>query len=84
MKVLQTKRSFRLEFKRQLRYAITAGIGFTVAFAWRESVFGFFDSLTSRILEVDPAHYLSKAYTSIVITLVGVLLIFISSKILRD
>ena len=84
MQIFKSKRSFRQEFKRQLRLALTAAIGFTVAFAWREAIFSFFQNITSRILDVEQGHYLSQTYTSLLITLVGVLLIFISAKMLRD
>jgi hypothetical protein len=84
MKIFQTKRSFKKEFKRQIRLAIIAAIGFTVAFAWRESIFNMFQSFVSRFLDINPEHYLSQIYTSITITLAGVILIFITSKLLKE
>lgn len=33
MRIFQTKRSFRKEFKRQIKLAIIAAVGFTVAFS---------------------------------------------------
>lgn len=84
MKILQTKRSFRTEFKRQMRLAITAAIGFTIAFAWRNAVFDTFLLYVSRVLDVSADHYLSEIYTAIAITLFGVLLILITSKLLRE
>jgi hypothetical protein len=84
MHILKTKRSFRLEFKRQLRFAISAAIGFTIAFSWRNAIFAFFRDEVSRLLEVDPRHYLTETYAAIVITLLGVLLILLTSKLLRE
>jgi putative Mn2+ efflux pump MntP len=84
MKLLQTRRSFRLEFKRQLRFAITAAIGFSIAFAWRNSIFDAFQSYVSRVLDVPIGHYLTEVYTAIAITLAGVILILITSKILKE
>ena len=84
MKILKKKRSFKSEFRRQLRFAITAGIGFTVAFAWRNAIFDTFLDIVSRILKVAPNHFLTEIYTAIFITAVAVLAIFITSKILRD
>jgi hypothetical protein len=84
MKIFQTKRSFKKEFKRQIRLAVIAAIGFTVAFAWREAIFDLFQSFVSRFLDVSTEHYLTKIYTSIAITIAGVLLIFITSKILKE
>jgi hypothetical protein len=84
MKILQTKKSFRREFKRQLRLAIVAAIGFTVAFAWRNAVYDTFQNWIARILDVTPQHYTTETYTALGITLFGVLAIFITSRILRE
>jgi len=84
MKYFEVKRSFKKEFRRQIRLAILAAIGFTIAFAWKRAIFDSFQSFVTRFLDVPVGHYLSETYTAIAITLVGVLLIFISSKILRD
>jgi len=84
MKYFDTKRSFKKEFRRQIRLAILAAIGFTIAFAWKTAVFNTFQSFVSRFLDVPIGHYLSQTYTAIIITVVGVLLIFLTSKILRD
>jgi ADP-heptose:LPS heptosyltransferase len=84
MKIFDTKRSFRKEFKRQIRLALVAAIGFTVAFAWKEAVFDTFQSFIARFLDVPKDQYLSETYTALAITLAGVLAIFITSKILRE
>jgi hypothetical protein len=84
MNIFETKRSFKLEFKRQLRMAITAAIGFSIAYAWRNAVFDGFENFVARLLDVPTGHYLTEAYTAITITLAGVLLIFLTSKFLRD
>ena len=84
MKIFAKRRSFKLEFKRQSRMAIMAAIGFTIAFAWREAIFAGFQNITSRILDINPDHYLSQTYTAITITIAGVLLLFVTSKLLRD
>lgn len=84
MKILQTKRSFRKEFKRQIRLAIVAAIGFSIAFAWRNAVFDSFESYVAKFLDVDPSHFLTELYTAITITFVGVCLIFITSSILKE
>lgn len=84
MKVFNTKKSFHQEFKRQIRLAIVAAIGFSVAFAWRQAVFDAFQSFVSRFLDVPIGHYLSELYTAIAITIVGVLVIMLTSKLLRD
>ncbi len=84
MKLLKIKRSFKSEFKKQLRFAISAAIGFIIAFSWRNAVFAFFREEVSRILDVSPEHYLTESYTALAITLLGVLLILLTSKLLKD
>jgi putative Mn2+ efflux pump MntP len=84
MEIFNTKRSFKAEFKRQLRLAIAAAVGFTVAYAWRTAIFDGFQSFTTRLLDIPTGHYLSETYTSIAITLAGVLFIMITSKLLKD
>lgn len=82
--MLKTKRSFRQEFKKQIRFAVTAAIGFTIAFAWREAVFDMFLNFTSRIFDLQLEHYSTKIYTAIAVTLFGVILIFLTSKLLKE
>lgn len=84
MKYFKKRRSFKKEFKHQLRTAILAAIGFTIAFAWKEVVFDNFESYISSILDVRPEHFLTQTYTALVITAVGVLFIFLTSRLLRD
>lgn len=84
MKHLKTSRSFIKEFKKQLRFAITAAIGFSIAFAWRESIFDTFLNFVSRFMDIPPAHYLTEVYTALTITIFGVIIVFITSKILKD
>lgn len=84
MKIFAKRRSFRLEFKRQLRLAIIAAIGFTIAFTRREAIFTTFQGPISRFLDVSPDHHLSQSYNAININLAEALLIFITSKNLRN
>lgn len=84
MRILKTNRSFKKEFKKQLRFAITAAVGFSIAFAWRESIFDLFQNFVSRFFDLELDHYMTEIYTAITITVFGVILIFITSKILRD
>jgi hypothetical protein len=84
MKVLQTSRSFKKEFRRQLRFAITAAIGFTVAFAWRNAIYDTLHNFVSRILDISPTQYTSEVYSAIAITVLGVILIFVTARILKE
>ena len=82
--LLTMKKSFRLEFKRQIRLAIVAAIGFTIAFAWRNAVFDLFQSYVAGLLSLAQGHYLTEIYTAIAITIFGVILILITSKLLQE
>ncbi|MEM4259209.1 MAG: DUF5654 family protein [Candidatus Pacearchaeota archaeon] len=84
MDILKTSRSFRTEFKRQVRLALVAAIGFTIAFAWRNAVFDAFESYVSRLMDIPLAHYMTEIYTAIAITLVGVIVILFTSKLLKE
>ena len=84
MRIFKTSRSYKKEFKRQLRLAVTAGIGFTIAFAWRNAIFESMLNYVSRILDISPNHYLTEVYTAIFMTFLGVFLIFVTAKLLRD
>ena len=84
MFISKPKRSFKKEFKRQIKLAIVAAIGFTIAFAWRDALFDSFQSFVSRFLDIPFGHYMTEIYTAIAITLAGVGLIYITSRLLRD
>jgi putative Mn2+ efflux pump MntP len=84
MQILKTNKSFKKEFRHQIRLAIVAAIGFSVAFAWREAIFSFFQSFVSRFLDLEPGHYMTEIWTSIAITVAGVLLIMLTSKLLKE
>jgi len=84
MKVFQIKKSFKKEFRRQIRLAVIAAIGFTIAFAWKRAVFDTCLSYVSRFMDLPTNHYTAELYTAVTITLLGVLLIFITSKILKE
>lgn len=84
MHVLKTNKSFKKEFRKQLRFAITAAIGFSIAYAWRNAIYDSMQNYVARILDVVPNHYLTEVYTAFTITALGVLLIFITSQILRE
>ncbi len=72
---------FKMEFKKQIRLALAAAIGFIIAFAWRDFVLRLTGDALSRFLELNPIT--SSLVLSIVVTFLGVLIILISSKILK-
>lgn len=83
MKILRYKRTFRKEFRRQIRLAIIAAIGFTVAFAWRNAVYDGLYEFVSRFAQSTQT-LLTEVYTALFITALGVAVIFITARLLRD
>jgi putative Mn2+ efflux pump MntP len=84
MELLRTHRSFRKELKKQLRLAITAAIGFSIAYGWRNAIFDSFQSFISRFFDIPLGHYMTEVYTATALTIVGVVLIFITAKLLKE
>lgn len=83
LKIKRGRKSFKREFKRQIKYAIAAAVGFLIAFAWRDSVYNATNELIEKFTS-SAQHILAEVYTSIIITIVGVLIIIASSRLLRD
>jgi multisubunit Na+/H+ antiporter MnhB subunit len=77
------KKSFRAEFRRQLRLAISAAIGFSVAFAWRNVVWGWGQGFVNLVYNSTNV-VLDEVLTGVAITFFAVILLFVSSKILRE
>jgi len=82
MVLIKTSGSFRTELKRQLRYAIAAAVGFMIAFSWRETII----ASTREILErmTNAGGNIINVYNSFFITIIGVLIILVSSKLLKE
>ncbi|HLC31136.1 MAG TPA: DUF5654 family protein [Candidatus Nanoarchaeia archaeon] len=76
-------RSFKTEFKRQLRFAITAAIGFSIAFAWRNAIFDTFQTAVGRFLDLPLNNPTTEIYTALFITFVALLLLYVTSKLLK-
>lgn len=83
MRLIKTKRSFRKEFKRQLRYAISAAVGFLIIFSWRDAIWNITKDFVEKIQNTT-AVASTNVITAITISVIGVLIIIISSKILKD
>jgi len=74
--------NFKREFRKQLRLALAAAVGFIIAFAWKDFVFKLTGNALSKFLELNPIT--SALAIAIVVTFVGILIILISSKILKE
>ena len=73
---------FKREFKKQLRLALAAAAGFIIALAWKDFIFKATGDFLSKFLELNP---LTSAFAvSIFLTFIGVLIIWISSKLLKE
>tara|TARA_Y100000310_G_C20562396_1_gene753705 strand:- start:448 stop:732 length:285 start_codon:yes stop_codon:yes gene_type:complete len=81
--LFNTRKSFKKEFKRQIKLAIIAAIGFTVAFAWRNAIYNSSQEIVDKFIQ-SYGQPISDLLTAIFITLLGVFIIFITSKLLRD
>lgn len=75
------KTRFVKEFKRQVRLAVAAAIGFVIAFAWKDTIVKIVGEYYSNLGKVMPIG--SSILTSLTISLIGVLLILLSSRLLE-
>ncbi|PIN77803.1 hypothetical protein COV15_01265 [Candidatus Woesearchaeota archaeon CG10_big_fil_rev_8_21_14_0_10_34_12] len=73
---------FKKELIRQLRVAIAAAIGFVIAFSWRNFVFELTKNWVKAISTMTNTNFINFT-SSMLITIIGVILIIISSKILE-
>ncbi len=76
------KKKFKEELKRQIRFAIAAAVGFIIAFAWRNFIFELTREWVVKISIFAGAN-LINFFSSLVITVLGVVIIIISSRLLR-
>ena len=74
--------SLKREFRKQLRLALAAAVGFIIAFAWKDFVVKLTGDALSRFLELNPIT--SALAISIVITFFGILIIWASSRLLKE
>lgn len=82
MRVLKTSKTVRKEFKRQLKLAIIAAIGFTIAYAWKETTLQIMENASINIGNTLGLGY-SPLFMPLLTTILGVLLIFLFSKLLK-
>lgn len=75
--------NFKKEFRRQMRLLIIITLGFTIAFTWRQTVFDISQEIVSWITHIQESA-LSSVLTSTFITLISLIVIYITSKLLKD
>jgi len=83
MRLIKTKKNFRKELKRQLRYAIAAACGFLIIFSWKDAIWTFTRDIIEKI-EKTTAVASTNILAALIISLIGVAIIIISSKLLKD
>lgn len=83
MRLLKTKKNFRSELKRQIKWAIAAAVGFLIAFAWRDAIIEGSREIVKKITESTQAITID-IFNALVITVIGVGIILLSSKLLKD
>ena len=76
------KKKFKKEFKRQIRLAVTAAIGFIIAYSWKDAIIRAIEKYVQQITTMTSLINIGIV-SSIVITVFGVLLILLSSRILE-
>ncbi len=74
---------FRREFKREIRLLIIITLGFTIAFTWRQTIFDASQIFVRFVTHSDGPVVLS-ILTSLFITIICVLLVYLISHILKD
>jgi Na+/H+ antiporter NhaC len=74
---------FKKEFRRQIRLAIAAAIGFLIAYAWRDTIFSLTSDLVQSISSKMSTHLINFT-SSLIITAVGVGLILLASRLLEE
>ena len=80
---LRVGRNFKNEFRKQIRMLIIVTLGFTIAFTWRQTIFDASQALVKFFTDVQGSTALS-VLTSLFITIVAVLLIYIAAHYLKD
>ena len=82
-KFLLGRRIFKKEFKKQLRLLIIITFGFTIAFTWRQTIFDISTEFVGFLTNIKDSSLLSIV-SSIFITLMSILLIYLTSHFLKE
>ena len=74
--------NYREEVRTQIRMIIVITLAFTIAFSWRETIFELSKTFMQWITRTENGNSLN-ALTSLFITFISVLLIFLASRYLK-
>ncbi len=72
-------RIFKKKFKQQIKYGLTAAIGFIIAYAWREPLIRLFRDISEKLIN-STISYEVDIVTAVIITILGVLGIIAMTK----
>jgi hypothetical protein len=75
-------KKYKEEFRKQMRSVIVFTLGFSIAFAWRETIFDWSKSITAWITQSQNGG--SSTGASIFITLFSILVILLTTHWLKD
>jgi hypothetical protein len=73
---------FRKELKKQSRLAVAAAIGFLIAFSWRDTILAVTEKYVQVLTTMTGLLHV-KLVSSLVVTIIGVLVILLTSRILE-
>jgi len=76
------KKKFSKQFREHLRIGLSAAVGFTIAFAWREPLLLFVNDFIFKYIS-STLTYHASILSALIVTFLGVLLIWILSRYLR-
>jgi len=74
---------FRKEFRRQIRSLVIIMLAFTIAFSWRQTLFDLSQTFVQFVTNIKNSA-VSTILTSTFITLLAILLIFLTSFFLKE
>jgi hypothetical protein len=74
---------FRKELKKEARIFIVVAVAFSVAFAWRQTIFDAALVAVNNLFTIN-GEIKASILASTLITLIGIIIILLSSKLLKD
>jgi len=82
LRLIRKGKKFKKEFRTELRLLIIITLGFTIAFTWRQTIFDLSQNFVHFVTKLENSSF-STIFTSIFITIISLLLIRITSNILK-
>jgi len=82
-KIFFKQRRFQSEFQKQLRLLVVITLSFTIAFTWRQTIFDISLNFVKFVTKIQNSSA-SSLLASLLITIVSVLLIYITAYFLKD